>query len=228
MPELKKLKIIAYKDEKFSSATGNEFEMMVNPANYDENKLIAYEEMKMPDGGSTPTYRAYKDEVLKVEFYLDNTGSLINWMNLPASSSKQPLSETITNLENTVYTYIGDVHQPPFLKVTWGTLNYEGRLKDLTVKYEMFSSEGEPLRAKVSIEILKYVAQETQDKSKNKSSPDLSHLVTVKDSDTLPALCRRIYKSEAYCTEVARINGLTGFRHLEPGMRLLFPPLSNN
>lgn len=228
MPGLKKLEIIAFKDETFSSKTGNQFKMMVNPANYDENKVIAYEEVKMPDGGNTPTYRAYQDEVFKIEFYLDNTGTFINWMDYKGPTVKQPLSEIIKNLEETVYTYIGDVHQPPFLNVTWGTLNYKGRLKELTTKYEMFSSEGEPVRAKVSMEILKFVDQKTKNILQNKSSPDLSHLVTVKAGDTLPTLCRRIYKSEAYCMEVARINGLTGFRHLEPGIRLLFPPLSNN
>lgn len=149
-------------------------------------------------------------------------------MDYKGPASKQPLSEIIKSLEATVYTYIGNAHQPPFLNITWETLNFYGRLKELSTKYEMFSSEGEPLRAKISMEILKFIDKETQDKMKGKSSPDLSHLVTIKDGDTLPALCRRIYKSEAYCAEVARINGLTGFRYLEPGIRLLFPPLSNN
>lgn len=225
---MKKLKIIAYQDDKFSSPTGEEFEMMVNPANYDENKKIAYGEIKMPDGGNSPAYSSYDGGVIKIEFYLDNTGGLVHWMDYKDTSGKPSLSDIITKLEETVYTYIGTIHQPPFLKIAWGTLNYQGRLKDMSTKYEMFSSEGEPLRAKVAMEVLKFIDPATQDKSKNKSSPDLSHLVTVKDSDTLPALCRLIYKSEAYCTEVARINGLTGFRHLEPGIRLLFPPLSNN
>lgn len=228
MPGLKKLEIIAYKDKTFSTETGNRFEMMVNPANYDEKKIISYEEEKKTDGGNTPTYRSYKDDIIKIEFFLDNTGAFISWMDYKGPTSKKPLSGILDSLKATVYDYIGDVHEPPFLKIAWGSLNYTGRLKDLTIKYEIFSSEGEPLRAKVSMEILKYIDQETQDKLKNKSSPDLSHLVTVKDGDTLPALCRKIYKNEVYCVEVARINRLTGFRHLEPGIRLLFPPLSND
>lgn len=143
------------------------------------------------------------------------------------SCKKEPLSDIIQKLEKTVYTYIGDKHEPPYLKIIWGTLNFNGRLKNFTTNYLLFNSEGEPLRAKVILEIIKYVAPKKQEKQDNSSSPDLSHLVMVKDGDTLPALCRRIYENEAYCVEVARINGLTEFRHLEPGIRLLFPPLSN-
>lgn len=228
MAELKKLEIIAYKDKNFSAKTGNRFSVMVNPSNYDENKQIEYNKKKALDGGNLPAYKGYRDEELQFEFFLDTTGVLVDWMNTQKPEETRPLSATIKNLENTVYTYVGDAHEPPFLNLMWGTLNYKGRLKSMKINYLLFNSEGEPLRVKITICILKYVDEATQNRLKNKSSPDLSHLVTVKDGDTLPALCLRMYKSAAYCTEVARINGLTGFRHLIPGTQLLFPPLSNN
>lgn len=228
MAELKKLEIIAYEDKNFSTKTGNSFSVMVNPGNYDENKQIEYDEKKALDGGNLPAYKGYKDEELRFEFTLDTTGVLVDWMNKPKDEELKPLSATIKILENTVYTYVGDAHEPPYLSLIWGTLNYKGRLKSMKINYLLFDNEGEPLRAKVTINILKYIDEATQSRLKNKSSPDLSHLVTVKDGDTLPALCQRMYRSAAYCTEVARVNGLTGFRHLIPGTQLLFPPLSNN
>lgn len=228
MAELKKLEIIAYEDKNFSTKTGNSFSVMVNPGNYDENKQIEYDEKKALDGGNLPAYKGYKDEELRFEFTLDTTGVLGDWMNTPKVEELRPLSATIKILENTVYTYVGDAHEPPYLGLIWGTLNYKGRLKSMKINYLLFNNEGEPLRAKVTISILKYVDEATQNRLKNKSSPDLSHLVTVKDGDTLPALCQRMYRSAAYCTEVARVNGLTGFRQLIPGTQLLFPPLSNN
>ena len=228
MAGLKKLEIIAYNDKGFSSKTGNTFTVMVNPGNYDENKQIEYDEKKAIDGGNMPAYKGYKDEDLKFEFTLDTTGVLIDWMNVPSANELKPLSETIKKLETTVYTYVGDTHEPPYLSVAWGTLNYKGRLKSMNVNYQLFDTEGEPLRAKITLNMLKYIDEATQNRLKNKSSPDLSHLVTIKDGDTLPALCQRIYRSAAYCAEVARVNGLTGFRHLTPGTKLLFPPLSNN
>lgn len=227
MAGLKKLEIVAYKDKEFSQKTGSSFEMMVNPASYNETKAIDYDRGKCPHGKGAPAFNSYKGGNIKIEFILDNTGSFVNWMSYQATAKKEPLAGIIKNLEKTVYSLLGEKHEPPFLRIAWGDLNFEGRLQEMTSDYQLFNSEGAPLRVKITLNILKYVSPVKQELMDNRNSPDLSHLVTIKDGDTLPALCRRIYENEIYCTEVARINGLTGFRHLEPGMRLLFPPLSN-
>ncbi len=62
-------------------------------------------------------------------------------------------------------------------------------------------------------------------KEAGRGSPDLTHLVTVRAGDTLPLLCERIYREPGYYLDVARINGLSAFRQLQPGSRLRFPPL---
>lgn len=227
MAGLKKLEIIAYKDKTFATETGNSFTMMVNPSDYAENKVIEYDEKKVADGGNTPAYKGYKDEDIKFEFCLDTTGVLIDRMGKPTAEDLRPLSATIKILETTVYTYVGDTHEPPYLNIAWGTLNYLGRLKSMNINYQLFNSAGEPLRAKITLTLLKYIDEATQLRLKGKSSPDLSHLITVKDGDTLPALCQRVYKNTTYCAEVARVNGLTGFRSLKPGTQLLFPPLAS-
>jgi nucleoid-associated protein YgaU len=59
----------------------------------------------------------------------------------------------------------------------------------------------------------------------NKTSPDLSHILTVRAGDILPLMCFDVYGSSAYYPQVARVNGLTEFRQLTPGTQLLFPPL---
>ena len=61
----------------------------------------------------------------------------------------------------------------------------------------------------------------------NKSSPDLSHVVTVKAGDTLPLLCYDIYGSSNPYIKVAAVNGLTDFRDLQPGQQLMFPVMQS-
>jgi nucleoid-associated protein YgaU len=61
--------------------------------------------------------------------------------------------------------------------------------------------------------------------SADASSPDLSHVVQVRQGDTLPLLCHRIYGDSRYYLKVAQFNGLQQFRSLPPGLRLHFPPL---
>lgn len=222
---LKKLKIVGYEDKAFSTKTGNSFTMMVNPATYDEKKKIRYSKDDAIDGGNMPSYLGYQDETLTLDFVIDATGVLTK---AGDENFGKSIPEMIEKIEKTVYVYVGNAHEPPYLQVEWGTLNFQGRLKDMSVKLVMFAPDGMPIRAKVNMTLVKYVEEATQKRLKNKSSPDLSHLVTVKAGDTLPGLCLQIYKSAMYCADVARVNGLSGFRQLEPGMQLLFPPLSND
>lgn len=220
MGELKKLKIVAYEDNAFSTPTGNEFSMMVNPGTYEQKKGVRYNKDDAMEGGNNPTYQGYEDENVSFEFLLDATGVI------PGAENKD-LPAIIADLEKTAYTYVGTAHESPYIKVIWGTLDYQGRIKEMKVTYTFFSPDGKPLRAKVKLELIQYVDITTQEKEKNKSSPDLTHLVTVKAGDTLPNLCQKIYKSMMYCSEVARVNGLSGYRYLEPGTELFFPPLTN-
>lgn len=57
-------------------------------------------------------------------------------------------------------------------------------------------------------------------------SPPMTHIVTVRAGDTLPALCHRIYGDSGYYVKVAAFNNLNPLRKLKPGTQLLFPPLS--
>jgi phage tail protein X len=62
----------------------------------------------------------------------------------------------------------------------------------------------------------------------NKQSPDLTHIRTVIEGDTLPLLCYREYGDSKYYYQVAQVNGLTDFKKLPAGMKLAFPPIITN
>jgi phage tail protein X len=49
--------------------------------------------------------------------------------------------------------------------------------------------------------------------------------VVVRQGDTLPLLCQRIYGDPGYYIDVAAFNQLADFRSLRAGMQLHFPPL---
>lgn len=221
MGELEKMVITGYKNGEFSEETGSSFTAMINPTIYRQKQGVSYNNDKGLDGGNAPSYKTYGEKNIQLEFILDTTGVVPN-------TSGKNLPDIIKQLQNTVYTYVGDSHQPPFIKVIWGTLSFQGRAADLDIEYTLFSPSGLPLRAKVKLQIKLYISNKTQELEKGKNSPDLSHLITVKAGDTLPGLCMQIYNSTIYCVEVARINKLTGIRCIPPGTQLLFPPLTNN
>ena len=196
------------------------FEAQINPSGYDHNYRVRYSQPKtLGSTGGEAKFDAYEQEKIALKpLVLDGTGAV--------PGKEVPVKDQIAALHKAIYGYIGKEHEPPVVHVVWGTsLMFLGRISSLKFEYTLFTPSGDPLRARVSLDFVGYTTSAQEVKEKAASSPDLTHLVVVKAGDTLPLLCERIYRNPAYHLEVARINGLTLLRQLEPGMRLRFPPL---
>jgi hypothetical protein len=134
-----------------------------------------------------------------------------------------------------VYKMEGEIHQPNFLKVLWGSNSLSGygnkleaftcKMGNADVNYILFDNHGEPLRAKVSATFIGYLPSETRDRNEAKKSPDLTRFRVVNDGDKLPLLTHQIYSDQSYYQKVARANGLTSFRNLKAGLNLVFPSI---
>lgn len=195
------------------------FKALINPSGYDHNYTVRYTKNEtLGQSGDEAKFNAVQSEKLNLKsLVLDGTGAI--------PGTKEPVKLQVEKLRNAVYTYVGTKHEPPIVQVVWGSLLFYGRVESLKFDYTLFTPSGEPLRAKISLNFVEYTSAAEEVKAKQKNSPDLTHLVVVKAGDTLPLLCERIYRDPLYHLEVARINGLTLLRRLEPGMSLRFPPL---
>jgi hypothetical protein len=196
------------------------FKALINPSGYDRTLNVVFAKDKTRGStGVEPKFDFVKPETIVLkELVLDGTGAV--------PGVRIPVKEQVETLCKAVYNYVGEKHEPPIVRVVWGTLLFYGRVESLKFNYTLFQPNGEPLRAKVALTFVAFTSAEEGAKLMAKSSPDLTHLVVVKAGDTLPLLCERIYRDPLYHLEVARINGLTQVRQLEPGMRLRFPPLA--
>ncbi|MFN6944065.1 MAG: LysM peptidoglycan-binding domain-containing protein, partial [Cytophagaceae bacterium] len=121
--------------------------------------------------------------------------------------------------------YKGGQHQPPCIKLTWGTMDFKCKLKSMNINYTLFKPDGSPLRAKINLSFVGTMDKESEEKLKSTSSPDLSHIRTVYEGDTLPLMCQKIYGDSSMYLKVAQVNNLVNFRNLEPGTEILFPPI---
>jgi len=141
----------------------------------------------------------------------------------------------ITALKKICYNYVDKIHGPPFVKITWGKIMpsssnaqgqvdgvFKGRLKSMNVEFTLFGASGNPVRAEISLNFGSAVNPETRPTG---NSPDLTHLIEVKFGDNLPALCKDIYGSPEFFLQIAKVNNLSSIYAIEPGMKLLFPPL---
>ncbi len=109
--------------------------------------------------------------------------------------------------------------------VAWGVIIFKGQLSKMETQYTLFGANGMPMRAKLSLSFCGFLSDEEERKKAGKSSPDMSHLIMLKAGETVALVCGRIYGDPLLVDEVARINGLTGFRNVKAGTELLFPHL---
>lgn len=219
---MEKMKITAYGDEKFSSKIG-EITVQIAPKDYEGKKSVKYDPGKQQgQNKQSPVFIGYNSEEFTVDVMIDCTGAI------EGTKEKDTVKGKIAELENLVYKYNGDAHQANFVELAWGTLLFKGRLKEMKSTYGLFSPDGQPLRAKVTLAFIEFVNRAEADKLGNRQSPDMSHVVTLRDGDTIAALCARIYGDSCLADEVAGVNGLGGFRNVKPGTVLLFPHLLKN
>lgn len=231
-----KLTISSYEDPKFNREI-DFIELQINPdsitqsfsldvTNDDKDCKKSSEEKSISGKPKTSEYRSSNPGNLTIDTTLDGTGLVegIEYGDLP---------KYIDKLLSIVYDYNGGAHRPPYLKVEWGKVfrdsakrsSFRGQLSSCNVTYTLFAHDGTPLRAKLSMSLVQALSQEEITKKMNNSSPDMSHVVTVRQGDKLPALCENIYGSGKYYLQVARVNGLNNLFSLYPGQQLYFPPL---
>ena len=140
--------------------------------------------------------------------------------------SKDKVDDQIKEVKDLVYQYNGDIHEPNYIRVYWGTQSlFQGRLKSWNVNYTMLDMDGTPLRAEATAVLLASVSAKKKALEEKKNSSDLTHVRTVLDGDNLPLMCYRIYGDSSYYIKVAQHNGLTNFRAIKPGDVITFPPV---
>ena len=197
----------------------DEFKVMLNPVEYSEKNSINYTGYA---NRKNKKFVRQEGSVFSIPKILLDTTGVVPEKEWPVKGS---IKDMIEKLNKIVYKLNGKVHETPIVEVQWGTTHFKGRLKKMDVKYVLFDLNGEPLRAEVSLDFYIYETIKEIEAEARKSSPDLTHIIEVKAGDTLPNLCNKIYKDPSFYMQVARVNQLSTFCSLKPGMRLVFPPL---
>lgn len=217
MGELTKMKIVAYKDPDFSSQLG-EYNLLVNPENYKMRDEQQYAVSDTVNGSSAQTvkYKGGAAGLFELALFFDGTGVITD----------EKVDDQVKKVKDLIYSYNGDIHEPNYLKVYWGTQSlFQGRLKSWNVNYTMLDMDGTPLRAEATVVIIASISAKKKALEEKKNSADLTHVRTVLAGDNLPLMCYRIYGDSSYYIKVAQHNELTHFRDLKPGDKIVFPPV---
>lgn len=215
-----KMMITAYTDDTFNSVYKPALELPINPAKVKLSKGIRYaEDKQLGSLNGSNSYVRYQPEVLYFECLLDVTNAMED------DDGEEPVHNTVNALEERLYDYNTEGHRPSFVKVEYGDITFFGQLKTLETEYTLFNPKGLPLRAELKVTLTGYCSQKEEKKHFSKRLPDVSRLVTLKEGQTLAALCDEIYGDPLLVGEVARFNNLNGYRSIPAGTKLLMPML---
>ncbi|AVI50444.1 hypothetical protein C5O00_04400 [Pukyongia salina] len=215
---LNKLKLIAYKNNKYSGKGQSSCTVEINPASYSHSHQVNYNNTTSEGAPGTPLkFKGIPPETVSFEIYFDASGAI--------ADSKTPLKVQIDRFKKVCFDYNGDIHEPNYLIISWGSLVFKCKLTSLDINYTLFKPNGSPIRAKASVKFEEASDVNTIAKEANKKSPDLTHKVVTREGDTLPLICYDIYGDSSYYLEVAKYNNIANFRNLIPGTTLYVPPI---
>lgn len=220
LPNVNKVTILSFSDNKLNKLI-RAFVVPINPEHYTRNYKVNYDRTQ-PIGAQSndDKFSTTSPETLRLEFTFDNTGTvqgnILNGVPIPLQ---------VEGFLRVVYDMEGKIHKPRYLKVVWGTIILNCQVTDVSVNYNLFDALGIPLRAKISVNFREFVEPVKRTQEEGKGSPDLTHIRKVTEGQNLPLMTFDIYDDTRFYMQVAKANGLTSFRNLNPNKEIVFPPI---
>jgi hypothetical protein len=217
---IERLKINAYESDTFSkSKLVDSFEVMLNPESYSRTFKIKQNASEgIGKSGADIKFESYAPETITLDFIIDGTGVI-------DSQKDQSVSDQIKKFNDLTFKYNGNIHRNNFLSLNWGDLTFLCVLKQYSIKYTLFDPEGKPLRATLSATFDEHTSPKMESAESERESPDLTHVRIVREGDTLPGLCEKIYNEPGHYLKVAKFNRMGSFRRLTVGSEIYFPQL---
>jgi nucleoid-associated protein YgaU len=153
---------------------------------------------------------------------------------------------SVTTLTDKFYSTVKinfETHAPPICRLEWNGASFPGAhllggydqqkrhsfrciVENISQKFTLFSPQGIPLRATLTVTLREYKSLEKQLRELHLASPDHTRAYVIERGDTLSAIAGKVYESPAEWRELATNNNITDPRRLTPGRMLEAPPIA--
>lgn len=213
-----------------------EIKLRYNPTELSFDKGVQLAEIAIP-GLNAPLqqYVRGQAEKLSVELFFDTTDFGMG------AGAKSVAEETdriyaLTLLEPSR-------HAPPIVTFFWGTSapgrnlpqasgnqrreGFKGVVESVKTRFTLFSPEGVPLRAAVTLSIREYAPLDEQLPRANKSSPDKTHAHVLKEGETLSHVAAVYFLRPQNWRPIAEDNGVDDPRRMPVGALLRVPAITS-
>jgi nucleoid-associated protein YgaU len=200
-----------------------------NPERYTVSKSVQLAEIGIP-GLDAPVvqYVRGQNEKISMELFFDTTDD--------------GMVGDVTDVRDqttAVYKLLkvdGELHAPPRVLLEWGDagqLTSHGTsippwlvLESISEEFSLFSPEGVPLRAKLTVSFREAWTIEEQLQVTPRHSSDRTKLRAVQRGETLSQIAYEEYQDATAWRVIADANGLANPRLLQPGAVLVIPPMT--
>ncbi len=153
MTQLSKLTIKVYVNSnriervKNSKDEDEKFEVMFNPEDYNITYITHYNDtVGIGEGAKELQYRGNPSGQLRLKLLLD---APYRPQKTATSGKPTTVKDRIEHLKAIAVTENPDTKEPNYLTISWGDLNYNCRLTNLTINYTLFNGEGHVLHAEL-------------------------------------------------------------------------------
>lgn len=205
-----------------------------NPTEFSFDKSAQFAEIAIP-GLDAPLVQFVRgqSEKLTMDLFFDTT-----------DQGMGPGATSVTTLTDQIYGLLKiepDGHAPPICSFQWhrhfpgsdlsATLGNQRRsefkcvLDSVKQKFTLFSPEGVPLRATLSVSFREYKTLDEQLSQLNLNSPDRTQGHILQSGETLASVSAQCYRTPAEWRRIAAQNGINDPRRLNPGTILQVPPI---
>jgi len=193
--------------------TGKKFTVMFNPEEYSLNKDNNFASQAIP-GLTSPL----------LQFVHGNLRTLDMELLFDTFETQEDVRDKTLQITD-LLTIDSDLHTPPVLNVTWGSLDFRCVLAKAQQKFIKFFGDGRPARARLTVTFNEYLDADTQVKAANLQTADFTKLHIVKQGDTLSSIAGQYYEDVAKWRAIALANEIVDPRAITTGQEIRIPSL---
>lgn len=225
--ELAKIEITPL-DKSGNRVEGKKFKVLFNPNSYSITKTVTWSPISATGPASAPTDRKVNaptlffggggSRSLSLELFYDVTEPV----NDVASDDVRQETNKVVELTRIQK----DLQRPPAVEITWGAappassdFPFTGVVSNLTQRFTLFSSDGKPLRATLTVTVTEFLDPELDQRQ---TDPEFTTR-RIKRGDTLSGIAAETYRDPALWRLIAEANHLDDPRHLGVGRTLTIP-----
>lgn len=175
---------------------------------------------KNTQGVGKQNYAGSRPQILNVDLFFDTSGQM--WVD-GKSEQASDVSAVTKKFANLVRVK-GEAHEPPVVCFCWGSLKFRGTVEDIRTTYVMFTEEGKPIRARMSLTI-KEKPKSSEKYMEPFQSPDRTKARMITDDVDVWTIAKLEYGNPDMWRTICRANNIADPLHIPSGTMLKVPAL---